>query len=97
MRRQTNNPQMNRKEESPESVLNEIEAINIADTEFKIMLIRMLKELSGSYSNMKKDMETTNTIQEEIKKIVSEMKNTTEQIKSRLNETEYRTSELEDR
>ena len=97
MRRQTNNPQMNRKEESPESVLNEIEASNIADTEFKIMLIRMLKELSGSYSNMKKDMETTNTIQEEIKKIVSEMKNTTEQIKSRLNETEYRTSELEDR
>ena len=45
MGRQRNNPQLKRKEESPEKELNEFEASNLSDTEFKIMVARMLQEL----------------------------------------------------
>ena len=44
--RQRNNPQLKGKEESLEKELNEIEASNLSDIEFKIRVIRMLKELS---------------------------------------------------
>ena len=74
MERQRNNSQSKGKEESPERVLNEIQASNLLDIEFKIIVIRMLKELSenykehyGSYkeltgnsTSMKKDTETIN-------------------------------------
>ena len=43
MGRQRNNPQLKGKEESTEKELNEIKASNLANTEFKIMAIRMLK------------------------------------------------------
>ena len=46
MGRQTNNPQLKGKEESPERVLNEIEASYLSDIEFKVIGIKMLKELS---------------------------------------------------
>ena len=52
-------------EESPVNELNEIEASNLSDIEFKRMFIRMLKELSnnykelsGNYHSMKKEIET---------------------------------------
>ena len=54
MERQRNNPQSKEKEKSPERVLNEIEASNLSDTEFKVMVIRMLKELSENNISMKK-------------------------------------------
>ena len=46
MGKQRNNPQSKRKEESPERVLNEIEASYLSDIEFKVIVIKMLKELS---------------------------------------------------
>ena len=60
---------MKGKEESPEKKLNETEASNLSDIEFKIMAIKILKELSenykelygsykelsGNYSNMRND------------------------------------------
>ena len=102
MGRQRNIPQLKGKEESQERVLNEIEESKLSDTEFKIMAIRKLNELSenyeelqGSYKeltvnyiSMKKDIETDNESQEEMKKTISEMKNTVERIKSRLDEAE---------
>ena len=42
------------KEESPEKVLNEIEANKLLDTEFKIKLITMLKELIKNYKELHK-------------------------------------------
>ena len=52
-------PQTKEKEESPEKELNEIEASNLSNIENKIMVIRLLKELSenhkelyGSYSEL---------------------------------------------
>ena len=55
------------KEEYPEKELSEIEANNLSDIEFNVMVIRMLKELSenykelsGTYISMKKDIVTLN-------------------------------------
>ena len=47
---------MKEKENIPEEELNEMEANNLSDTEFKVMVIRILKELSDKYNNMKKDI-----------------------------------------
>ena len=58
--------------------------------EFKVMVIRILKELSVSYINMIKDMETTN-------KNNLEMKNTLEGIQSRPDEREDQLSDLKDK
>ena len=52
MRRQIKNLQSKRKEESPERVLNEIKASKLSDTEFKIMVIRMVKDLSENYKEL---------------------------------------------
>ena len=46
MERQTNNPQMKRKEEASERMPNEIEASQLLDIEFKAMVIRKLNELT---------------------------------------------------
>ena len=109
--RERNNPQSKGKEESPEGVLNEIKANNVSDVEFKIMIIRMFKELSESYKetyriykevsehniNMKKAIATMSKSQEEMKNTISQMKNTLEGIKSRLDEAEDQISNLEDK
>ena len=53
MKRQRNNPQQKGRKEFPERVPSEIEASDLSDTEFKIMVIRELnenyKQLQGSY------------------------------------------------
>ena len=52
MRRQRNRSQMKEQEKSPEE-LNEMEASKLPDTEFKTMVIRMLKELRTSTAREK--------------------------------------------
>ena len=46
MGRQRNNPQMKGKEEASDKMLNEKEASQLSDTEFKAMVIRKLTELT---------------------------------------------------
>ena len=74
MKRQRNNPQQKGRKEFPERVPSEIEASDLSDTEFKIMVIMMLKELNenykeltGNYISMKKDIETISKSQEEMR------------------------------
>ena len=101
---------MKGKEESPERGINENEASNVLDIEFKIIVIKMLqllckddkelygnyKELTGNYICMKKNIETIIKSQEEMKNTTPKMKNTLERIKGRLNEAEDPIRELED-
>ena len=68
-------------EDSPLKELNEMEVSKLSDIEFKIILIRMLrelpdnyKELSENYNSMKKEIETINKNQEEMKNTISEIK-----------------------
>ena len=88
-------------------MLNEIEASQLSNTEFKAMVIRKLNELTaklqGNYEELtencisiKNDIETINKGQKEMKYIISELKNTVEGIKSRLREAEDKISKLED-
>ena len=56
---------MKQQEKIPENKLNEMEASNLPETEFKIMVIRMLNELMGrmdehneNLNSIKKDIET---------------------------------------
>ena len=74
MGRQRNNPQMEGKEEASETMLNEKEASQLLDNEFKELVIRKLheltqnyqklqgnyNELTANYINMKKEIETIN-------------------------------------
>ena len=78
MGRERNNPQMKGKEEAWERMLNEIEASQLSDIEFKAMVIRKLteitenyqklqgnyNELTANYINKKKEIETTSKGQE---------------------------------
>ena len=80
---------MKGKEEASETMLNEKEASQLLDNEFKELVIRKLhelthnyqklqvnyNELTGNYINMKKEIETINKGQEEMKKTISELKN----------------------
>ena len=102
---------MKGKKESSERRLNEIEASQLSDIEFKTMVIRKLNELSVNYQKNtgklqrtyyelhqhEKDIETINKGQEEIKNTISELKNTVEGIKRRLDKAEDRISELDDK
>ena len=93
---------MKGKEESSERMLSETEKSQLSDIEFKALVIRKLNELTDNYQkqqgiyneptanyiNMKKEIETINKGQEEIKNTISELKNTVEGIKSRPDEVE---------
>ena len=83
-------------------MLNEIETSQLSDNDFKAMVIWKLNditenfqklqgnydELTANHINMKKEIETINQGQKEMKNIISELKNTAQRIKSRLHEAE---------
>ena len=80
---------------NPHKELNEIEASKLSDIEFKVMVIRIVKELKENYIIMKKDIKSTNKNQLEMKTEISEMKDTLEEIKGRLNEADDQISIME--
>ena len=91
---------MKGKEESSGRVLNEIEASQLSDIEFKTMVNRKLNEvyenyqklqgnyekLTENYISIEKDTEIINRGQEKIKNTISELKNIVEGIKIGLDE-----------
>ena len=95
MGRQKKNMQSKGMEDSPLKELNEMEVSKPSDIEFKLMFIRMLKELTDNYqemrenyTSMEKEIQTITKNQEEMKNIISEIKTTLEGITSRLDEAE---------
>ena len=81
MGRQTKNMQSKGMEDSPLKELNETEGPKLSDTEFKIMAITMLKELTDNYkelaenyNSMKKETETIHKNQKQMKNTISEIK-----------------------
>ena len=78
---QRKNLQSKGMEDSLVKRLNEMDAKKLSDTEFKRMVIRLLKELTdnymelnGNHNSMKKEVETINKNQEEMKNTISEIK-----------------------
>ena len=80
--------QMKGLQKPPGKELNETEAGNLSDTEFKGMVIGML-------NSMKKDTETIKKDQSEMKNRVSEINNTLGGRNGRLDEAEDQISNLE--
>ena len=68
MRRQRNMAQMKEQIKTPEKELNKMEISNLSGAEFKILAVRMLKELSEDLNSIKK-------IQSEMKDTLIEIKN----------------------
>ena len=60
--------QMKEQIKTPEKELNEMDISNLSDTEFKTLVMRMLKELSEDLSSIKK-------VQSETKDTLIEIKN----------------------
>ena len=89
MGRQRNRPQKKEQVNSTEE-LDEMEASNLSDREFKVMIIRI-------FNSMRKDIETIKRDQSEIKNAISEINNTLEGINSRLDEAEDHISDLGDK
>ena len=56
MRRQRSMAQMKEQINTPEKELNKMEISNLSDVEFKTLVIRMLKELTGYCNSIKKDL-----------------------------------------
>ena len=88
MRRQGNMAQMKEHTKTPEKELNKMEVSNRSNTEFKILVIRMLKELSEDLNSIKK-------IQSERKDTLVEIKNNLQGNNSRVDEAENQTNDLE--
>ena len=91
-------------EDSPLKDLHKMEGTKLSNIEFKLMVIKIPKELtdhykepSENYNSIKKEIETITKNQEEMNNKISEIKNTLERITSRLDEAEDRISELEDK
>ena len=80
--------QMKEQIKTPEKELNEMEISNLSNAEFKILVVRMLKELSEDFSSIKK-------IQSETKYILIEIKNNLQGNNSRVDEAENQINDLE--
>ena len=88
MKRKRNMVQMEEYNKTPEKELNKMEKSNLSDAQFKIVVIRMLKELSEDLNSIKK-------IQLEMKDILIEIKNNLQGINSRVDEADKQISDLE--
>ena len=64
--------QMKEQIKTPEKELNKMEISHLSDTEFKTLVIRMLKELSEDLSSIKKTQSEIKDILIEVKKIYRE-------------------------
>ena len=81
---------MKEQQNAPEEELNEREANNLSDIEFRIIIIRILNCMEKRYRNHEK-------CQSEIKNAILEINNTLGGINSRLDEAENQICDLEDK
>ena len=80
--------QMKEQNKTPEKELNKTEITNLSAAEFKTLLIRMLRELTGQENSIKKT-------QEEMKFTLSEIKKNLQGINSGEDEAEIQINDLE--
>ena len=104
MKRQRAMYQMKEQDKTPEKQLNEVEISNLPEKEFRIKIVKMIKDLGkrmeAKIEKMQemfnKDLEELKNKQTKISNTITEMKTTLEGINSRITEAEERISDLED-
>ena len=91
MKWQRNTAQMN-KTRNTEAKINEEEISKLSEKEFRIMIVKMIKNLENRMEKMQKsinkDLEKLKNKHTETNNTITEIKNTPEGIKSRISETE---------
>ena len=91
MKRQRNNTQMKeQKKKPPEKALNKIKISNLLDVEFKILFIRMLKELVGYSNSIKKTQAEMKVTLSEIKKYLQRNNSGVDKAKNQINDLKYK-------
>ena len=93
MKRQRNTMQMKEQTRNTEVQINEEEIGKLPDKEFRIMIVKMIKNLEN---RMKKMQESINKDLEELKRKRTETKNTIIEIKNALEGISSRISEAEE-
>ena len=101
MKRQRNTTQIREQTGNTEVQINEEEIGKLPEKEFRIMIVKMIKNLENRMEEMQesinKDLEKLKNKHTEINNTITEIKNTLEGINSRIYESEEQNSELEDK
>ena len=92
MKRQRNTTQMKEQTRNTEFQINEEEIGKLPEKEFRIMIVKMIKNLENKMKKMQesinKDLEGLENKHAETNNIITEIKNTPEGINSRISEAE---------
>ena len=101
MKRQRDTTQMKEQTRNTEVQINEEEIGKLPEKEFRIVIVKMIKNLENKMEKMQesinKDMEELKNRHTETNSTITEIKNTLEGINSRISEAEEQVSELEDK
>ena len=99
MKRQRNTTQMKEQTRNTEVQINEQERGKLPEKEFRIMIVKMIKNLENKMEKMQEsineDLEELKNKHTETNNTITEIKNTLEVINSRISETEEQINELE--
>ena len=101
MKKQRNTTQMKEQIRNTEVQINEEEIGKLPEKEFRIMIVKMIKNLENKMEKMQesinKDLEKLKNKHTETNNTITEIKNTLEGVNRRISETEEQNSELEDK
>ena len=99
MKRQRNTAQMKEQTSNTEVQINKEEIGKLPEKEFRIMVVKMIKNLENKIEKMQqsinKDLEELKNKQTETNNTITEIKNTLEGINGKISEAEEQISELE--
>ena len=90
MRRQRNTVQMKEQNKTLEKELNKMEISNLSDAEFKTPVVRMLKELIGSFNSLKKTRAEIKVTLNELQKNLQEINSGVDKTKNQINDLGHR-------
>ena len=92
MKRQRNTTQMKKQTRNTEGQINEEEIGKLPEKEFRIMIVKMIKNLENKMEKMQesinKDLKKLKNKHTETNNTITEIKNTLEGINSRISEAE---------
>ena len=101
MKRVRNTTQMKKQIRNTEVQINEEEIGKLPEKEFRIMIVKMIKNLENKMEKMQesiiKDLEELKNKHTETNNTIIEIKNTLERISNRISEAEEQLTELEDK
>ena len=82
--------QMKEQNKTPEKELNKMEISNLSDAEFKTLVIRMLKELTGYFNSIKKTQAEMKITLSEIKKNLQGTNDGVDEAENQVNDLEHK-------